>query len=734
MSASVGLGLGGIFLVIAAIGFIRGMFKGTFRSLSDVVFVIFNVIASAFISKEIAKAVLSPQKLYEMLISANEKLNNKTVAGWISTIEPYLKDGEFLAEADYSYLLALPVVILAPIIFMLVFLVIGLVLKIVKFILNRFLIPKTSNFVLKLIGGALGAVRNVLAVAVFIVPIIGYATYSVNVIGMVQETDESIEIADQAELDNMVNTGAVAVINNCGGQWLFESLSTVRVHDIKVSLTDETDNIIGVYKKVIPLTEIDMANFTNEETAKLDEAINEIEKSEYLTALVTSVISQTTGELYKKNKLMGYELPYYGETFDPVAKCVLKLMSTMDSKGLVADLRTYSNVLKHMVNAGLFRELNDENGDLYIVLENAEFHSGVLTELAINERTRPIVPTVADTLQSYLYVVYEEINGVPYHNGEIEKVDQSKINEITMNQEGYRIATAIREIRVFSQTIEGLEYVDDMVLQGDFAALGRGLNQIRDSVFFGSSYHFLLDSLLHSDTCANIGIFDSNFIENATKPGADMENLLLSRQHLATLTIHMWDGDKAGQEEALKVLIEQVMADDTDALKELASPENLERYGVVGEKGSTISAITVSIVDTIHTHEYEDLNGDGSVEDEKHAEAEKTAHILTVINSAHDDTSGAENVFDNGDGESKTGETAEQLVDNMLESTIATEMIQSATKTEKSDPYNVQGNLTDADIASLQEALDNRYSAAETEEDKQAVNNIANIFGITLVP
>ncbi len=734
MSASVGLGLGGVFLIIAAIGFLIGMYKEAFRSLLDVVAVLLNAVISALISKGIAKAILSPQKLYEMLISANEKLNNEAVAGWITKIEPYMKDGEFLAEADYSYLLALPAVILAPIIFMLVFLVLGLVFKIVKFILNRFLVPKIGNIGLKLIGGVLGAVRNVLAVAIFIVPIIGYATYSVNVIGMVQEADESVEIADQAQLEGTIHTGAVGIINNFGGQWLFQNLSTVRVNNVMVSLTDETDNIISVYKKIMPLAGIDMANFTNEETAKIDEAIDEIEKSEYLTALVTSIVSQTTTELYENNKLMGYELPYYGETFDPVVKCVLRLMSTMDSKGLVADLRTYSNVLKCTVSHGLFRELNDENGDLYVVLENGDFYSGVLTELYNNERTRPIVPTVADAMQSYLYEVYEEVNGVPYGDGEIEKVDQDKINTTTINEEGYRIANAIKEIRAFSHTIEGLEYVDDMVLKGDFAALGRGLNQIRDSIFFGNSYHFLLDSLLHSDACANLGIFDTNFIENATKPGADMENLLLSRQNIATLTISMWDGDKKGQEESLKILLEQVMADDTDALKELASTENLERYGVVGEKGSTISAITVSIVDTIHTHEYEDLNGDGSVEDEKHAEAEKTAHILTVISSAHDDTSGAENVFDNGDGESKTGETAEQLVDNILDSAIATEMIQSANETEDADPYNLQSSLTEADRASLQEALDVRYSSAETEEEKQSVSNIADVFGITLNP
>ncbi len=64
-----------VILVVAGLGFLFGMLKGTFRSLSDLVFVLLNTIISALVAKGIASAILTPQKLYELLIEANAKMN-----------------------------------------------------------------------------------------------------------------------------------------------------------------------------------------------------------------------------------------------------------------------------------------------------------------------------------------------------------------------------------------------------------------------------------------------------------------------------------------------------------------------------------------------------------------------------------------------------------------------------------------------------------------------------------
>lgn len=726
----------GLFALVAIIGFVRGIFKGTFRSLADIGFVLVNAIASVFIAKGIANLLISPERVYGWMVTLNEKMESEALTSAIATLEPYMAEGELLTTVDLSYAMALPIAIITPIIFMIVFLVLGIIFKIVKTIIQKLFIPKTPGAPLRILGGALGAVRSVLAIAVLLVPIIGFATYGVNAVHMADDAmDEESGISEVAsqvyEYEGAVTGGGFGAVSTCGGQWLFNILSTTGVDDIDVSLNDETENFVNIFVAGEKLVGADFTNLTKEDSKNITALIDKIEDSEYLTSLISFVVSTASSELHNNGELVGFVLPYYGKSLDPVVQTVLEIFSTTDKEGFVADLRTLGALVDHAVEHGLFLQLSSENGDIFVVLENGDFYSDILLTLYNNERTRPILPSVIDGLQSFLYEVYEDVNGKPYGNGEIVKIDESKITAIGMTEEGQRIATAIKEIRHFASTVDTSGYVDEIVKSGDFAALGRALNQIRDSIFFGNSYRFLLDSLLKSETCVKLGIFDDNFVDNATKPNADMENLLLSRQSLTQLTIAMWEGDREAQEEALKVLLEQVSPEDSDALKELVTPENLKRYGVKGDKGQTISDIATYVADTIHNHKYEDTNGDGSVEDEKHAEVEAAAHVITVINGVHTNTH-VENVFDNGVDESRTGETAEGLVDSILTSPIATEMIASATSNSGTDPLNVEHMLSQSDKESLESVLTDKLATATTVEESQNIYNAALLFGIEL--
>ena len=726
----------GAFVLMAAIGFIRGIFKGAFRSVSDLVFVLINAIASVFISKGLASLLLKPQRVYDWMTIINEKVGSEGLSNALAKIEPHLKEGEFLAEAELDYVLALPIAIITPIIFMLVFVLMGLIFKIIKFVLQKLWIPKTQGTALKMVGGVVGALRYVLAFAIFIMPLVGYATFGVNAINhagdkidsdSVRELSSSIEEYEECVLD-----GSVGIISSCGGQWLFEVLSTTSVDDIDVSLTGETDHIIKICGAFGDVVAIDYAHMEEKDVELLSIFIDRIEESQYLVSLVSSVFSQVAMRIYEQNEIMGFELPYLGDSVDPLVQTLVKLFSTADAQGVVEDMRTFTDIVGSAVKHGLVEELNKEDGDVYKPLQTPNLYSEILVSLYENERTRPILPSVINAMQEILYEVYEKVNGTPYGSGEIVKVDESKITREEMNNEGIRIALAIQEIRYFSETVEQFEYVDEIVKAGDFSALGRALNRVKSSVFFGGAYRFLLDALLKSETCVKLGIFDKHFVENATKPDADMEQLLLSRQSLARLTMAMWDGDQTAKEDALRVLIEQATDADKEALKELAVLENLKRYGVKGEKGEMVSAIAISLADTISSHQYFDENGDGSIEDEKHIEAEKTAHILTVITGAYNGNTSNSNMFDNGDGLSKTGESASGLVDSVMNSDIAKEMIGSAVAGGNEDPYNIDHAMSAQDKEALSEALSEKYSGAASSQEKQDIKNIAQLFGVEI--
>ncbi len=735
----------GIIALFAILGFLRGFFKGTFRSVADIVVLLINVFVSVLISKGIANAIVSPETVYDILYAINGGDTEGTLAEIVEQMESYLHSGEFFENSDLALLYALFATILAPIIFVLVFIIMSIILKIVKGILVRIFIPKTRRLSLRLCGAVLGAVKNAMFWVILLAPIAGLASFGISTVNDVMEvtTDEngvSVADVDLVETEQTLNSGVFSAIRVCGGRVLFNSLSTTSVGDVEVSLSKEGQNAVNIYKSIIPLTEMESTNFTTEETEMIENAIDEIAKSEYLTALIASILSQAAIEIQENDSFFTFKLPKLGKSFDAVVDTFLVVWSTTDRVGLVDDLRTFSDVFKSTVEHGLYRELNTEDGDFLIVLKNGDFYTDILQHLHKNKRTRIIVPALANAMQSYLYEIYEEVNGEPYGTGEIVKVDESLINKDSLADEGERISIAIQQIENFSNSTKDYEYVDDIVKNGDFAALGTGLNQIRDSIFFANSYRFLLNSILHSEACAKLGIFDSNFIETATKPGTDMVRLLTSRQNLATLTMAMWDGDVARQEQSLKNLIANIGSNGEDkeanqaevnALKEIASVDNIDRYGVRGDKGKTVSTITESLVDTIRNHKYTDKNGDGIVDQaDIDIEAADIAHVISIISNAHSTVNGAVNVFDMGDGSSRTGESASQLVEEILESTIAIEMINSAVHSNGQDPYNVSDTLSHDDKASLEAAL----TACSGTTSRDTLEDIASVFGVNFVP
>ena len=737
-----------IFALVALIGFLFGRSKGTFRALVDIVFLIINVIGSLFISRWIASLIITPQKIYDIMVTLNGDATEGTMADLISELSNYLQEGGFLDTVDLRLVFALAAILVIPFIFMAVFFVLGILLFIIKIIVCKLFIPKTKGWVLRLLGGSLCALKNVLLVAVFLVPLVGYASFALQTVDNVGETfgEENMEEITSLIDDYrpIVEEGTLNVINSFGGWWLFDTLTTVHVDDVKVSLVEESENILKIYGAIEPIMGIDTANFTENEVKLIESAIDEIEKSEYLTALVASIISQLAQEVYENDGILWYELPTFGEGVDPVINMFLEVWSDTGRGDLIDDLRTLNNVFGSVVKHGLFVQLNTQGGDIMLVLENGEFYSDILVELHKNHRTRPIVPTLANALQSLLYEVYENINGEPYGTGEIIKVDEGAINEGSLIAEGERIAIAIEQIRIFSETIANDTYVDEMVQHGDFVALGKGLNQIRDSLFFGSSYRFLLNSILHSESCAKLGIFDSNFVENATKPNADMSQLLLSRQHLAVLTIAMWDGDKESQEESLKVLISSLGGyDKTDieakrnaeaemeALKELSALDNLAKYGVGGDKGNTVSLITNNLVDAIHDHIYTDKNGDGVVDQtDIDMEAKDTAHVITVLTNSQE-VGWYYDVF-GGENDSRTGQTASQFVSDILKSSIALEMIDNTANdiNADGDPFGVYSAFSDSDKSALESALTEQY---KNGTDRETLEDIAFVLGVNFI-
>lgn len=725
------------FIVVAVLGFIRGFFKGTFRSLTDILFVIFTTAISILASSAVAKTVTNVNEINVLLDTVNQNLGgNETV----TQLQTYISSGSAELTHTVNLLMALLTVIIAPLVFIVVYLLVGLLLKIPKMIIQKLLIPKTKNIGLRLLGGAFGAVRYVLAVGVLLVPIVGYLNYACDTIDSVEQA-QIVQAENGSLKDNEIvgmlytvkDSAPVKAVQLAGGKWLFNTLTTVDVDGTSISLNGETQSVLGIYSSAKPLLSTPLIYYGDAQIEALDNVINNLENSHFLTGIVSGAISSVSKELLNNGAILGYELPDLGDTLNPYRDRLLKVLASTNEQALIGDIRTVSNVISHSIENGVIREvMRGENRDILSILSNDIYMGSLMSELYKNERTRPMLPIITAFITNYVYDVYDEINGT--QTPDFEELDLSEINEQIAFAEGERIAKAVDEIKIFLDSLQLGEDVDilQIIKTSDFGALGRGMNQVKQSKLFGELYNFLLRAILHSEACAEFGIFDEEFIENASNPDADMEAMLLARQHLVILTEAMWHGNSSLQAEALEMIIASMMTGDDSALKKLVTTDNLESFGITGEKAETISGIITSVIDSVHSQEFES-------EEEKQEEAEKTGAIISAINNSIDKT-GVENTFISAEGEdSKTGKTADEFVDEILDSKLASMMVEKATTNENGeiidDPYNIHSTMSAEDDENLKNAILDKYDAQGTSDSqKQTLEAIAHIFGIILVP
>ena len=78
--------------------------------------------------------------------------------------------------------------------------------------------------------------------------------------------------------------------------------------------------------------------------------------------------------------------------------------------------------------------------------------------------------------------------------------------------------------------------------------------------------------------------------------------------------------------------------------------------------------------------------------------------------------------------------TANDFIDTVLDSKVASEMVKASVENQADDPYKIQGSLTSQDSLAIQEILNEKAASEDiSEEDKETISALAAIFGIIYV-
>lgn len=731
--------------VIALLGFVRGFFKGVAKSGLDVLFTLISTGLSVAITTASMSLTGTPEVVNSLIESLKQQLGSENVLKYLTMAQEYIVGNEN-AQDLVNLVVAIPAILLTPLVFIFVYIAVGAVLKIPRFIVEWLLLPKAKGLVSKLTGGAVGALRYLVVFVVFLIPLVGYLNYATTVIDaysdmtaqdtqVIEETIEYEEGETQQPIDIRETTamkyvygirdGALAkTIYDLGGKAFFNSLTTTYVDGVELSLERETIGALELYSLSAPLIKSPL-EYTDEQIDALNEINASLKNSEFLPLLLAKAVSFASGELHENGEVAGFAIPSLGDSFDPTVKRVLEILSETDSNELRNDLQTITNIAGHAIENGVLDELKKEEKDFMSLVMNDKLLSGVLTELYSNERTRNSIPYISNALNNYVCRIYNDVNGTSIQP---EEFDVSKYNLEGLEKEGAIVKNVITEMMEFMSSIEGRENVQDLVVNADLESLGQSMEYARDSIIVGRSYKILFYAFLHSESCDELGIVDKQFIDNATAENADLSQMLQSRQTLMKLVLSLQSlGTEGAKQEMLHSVLESMMTDDAESIKELVNRENLISMGIPYKSADTISQVVDSMLNTFDGYEFES-------EEEKEEELLMTETVINAISSAVTNK-GAENVFQVGTKEeSRTAMSAQDFVDTVTNSQVASEMLQHATEDEENeDPFHVQESLTERDVTQITNAINNTYNNAETtEEQKQTLEALAKAFGVTI--
>ena len=193
------------FFVCLVIGLIRGFFKGAIKSTVDVGGVLLSALLALPITKGITALLVSTNILNTIATKLLDALPSEA-STYVEAVKGYLADESTagIIKEVAELIISLPAILLSPIIFIVVFLVLGAIIGIIATILKLLVCPKTRKIGWRIIGAVLSAGAYVIVFAVILIPVTGYSSFvgdtSAHILEIVEANEDKKEEAPPQEL------------------------------------------------------------------------------------------------------------------------------------------------------------------------------------------------------------------------------------------------------------------------------------------------------------------------------------------------------------------------------------------------------------------------------------------------------------------------------------------------------------------------------------------------------
>ncbi len=304
--------------------------------------------------------------------------------------------------------LGLPVALISPLVFVVLYTVLSILMGIVYlFVLifaGRKLKKSDKNNVpyAKAQSIAWSACSAVLALVVILLPLAFYGGLADDALAAVAETDvmdaetkTMVEDINKEYVAPITKGVAVEIFRVFGGDAIVNELTSFPLGDETVYVRDEFAAIAGLVGDIMPLTKAGApTNYGEAEADTLVAIVNSLTGSKFLTAVGSEAIYFLTDDMVSGEKPM---VMADNELFGGLITKAITVIhdDAKDTKYFAEDLKTFAEMASALIKGGVLSNMGDTDA-LMEELSGGDTIKNVIVALGENKRMKSLIPEVTN--------------------------------------------------------------------------------------------------------------------------------------------------------------------------------------------------------------------------------------------------------------------------------------------------------------------------------------------------
>ncbi len=387
-----------VFGLFALIGAIHGFKQGASREIIRVVTAAISAVIAVFIAKP----------CYTKVAAFFDGMTIEQIHDWIKGLKiiPTTVDISWILNFDpatIKNIIVIPLVLIViPLIFVLSFVVINAVMKVIHIILCGVLglSKKRKNAVTSMLGLIIGLVQGVAIAGIICLPVIGLGNAATLAVAEVNEKMPSSEAAKNLNTlyDGYVKpiseNPVIDFIGKCGFDALYTSLVTVEDDGKSVDMTEMLNDAAMIYAHSTGFKKFNWQSLSAENIASLNGITDVIASNEYLTNISANMIS-AMAKAYAAGTI---KLPI-SAPFDEAVDEMMHIFETTDAECVNSDIDTILAVYYILSDEQILVAYTKDSNDLLDALTEKDANGEtpvnlIIDELRANDRTKPIVTVI----------------------------------------------------------------------------------------------------------------------------------------------------------------------------------------------------------------------------------------------------------------------------------------------------------------------------------------------------